>query len=385
MEPQARAGSSPDDTRDTGSTSGANTDRSRSGASRAFSRAKTTWTTRSGHDGEVALDVDGAFANVMRFGDRLIGMTSDGIGTKVEAAERTGIYTTLGWDLLAMAVDDLAAVGLEPTSISNIIDVDRIDPVVIDGLMEGLADACAFGHVAISGGEIAELGSRISGYGTGMHFNWCATAIGVLPPGASMISGRAVVPGDAVVAIAEPGFRSNGFSLVRTVLGTAFGPAWHAAAYAPGTTWGEAVLLPSKVYCTAVTALVAAGLSLHGIAHVTGGGIPGNLGRVLKLTGHSAELDGLFPAGEVMEKARQLGNIPLRDAYENWNMGNGMLLVLPHGEAARACDIISSFGFQAVLAGRITESGPGGRSVRIIPHGYPTASSAAIEYLRPEK
>jgi phosphoribosylformylglycinamidine cyclo-ligase len=390
MEPKAKADSSPDATKtgiDPGNSSGANTDRSRSGSSRAFSLAKTTWNTRAGADGEVALDVDGAFANVMRFGDRLIGMTSDGIGTKIEVAERTGLYRSLGWDLAAMAVDDLAAVGLEPTSLSNIIDVNRIEPETIEELMLGLAEAASFARVAVTGGEIAELGDRISGYGPGMHFNWCATAIGVLPQGASMIDGRSVIPGDAVVSIGETGFRSNGFSVVRAVLAEAFGPEWHDAPFAPGKSWGEAVLEPSRIYCRAVIALQSAGLDLHAVAHVTGGGIPGNLGRVLKLTGLSAELDSLFPPGDVVEGVRRLGRLKLEAAYQNWNMGNGMLIVLPRGEAEKSCDIISSYGFEARTAGRITASGPDGRTVTIVPAGALAAElpTGALAFVRPEK
>jgi phosphoribosylformylglycinamidine cyclo-ligase len=390
MEPKANADSSLQAQNpgiDPGSASGANTDRSRSGASRAFSLAKTTWNTRLGLDGEITLDVDGAFANVMRFGDRLVGMTSDGIGTKIEAAERTGRYRSLGWDLTAMAVDDLAAVGLEPTSISNIIDVNRIEPEIIEELMLGLAEAASFAHVAVTGGEIAELGDRISGYGPRMHFNWCATAIGVLPQGATMIDGRSVAPGDTVVAIRETGFRSNGFSVVRSVLAGAFGPEWHTAPFAPGITWGQAVLEPSKVYCRVIGGLQSAGLAIHAVAHVTGGGIPGNLGRVLKLTGLSAELDGLYPPGDVVEGVRKLGHVTLEAAYQNWNMGNGMLIVLPCGAAEKSCDIISSYGFEARIAGRITASGSGGRTVTIVP---PQALAAelparALAYARPEK
>jgi phosphoribosylformylglycinamidine cyclo-ligase len=371
----------------TGDTSGANTDRSRSGSSRAFSLAKTTWKTRTGREGEVALDVDGAFANVMRFGNTLVGMTSDGIGTKVEAAERTGNYRTLGWDLTAMAVDDLAAVGLEPTSLSNIIDVDRIDPDVIDELMEGLAEAASYAHVAVTGGEIAELGSRISGYGSGMHFNWCATAIGVMNAGSSLIDGRSVAEGDAIISIRETGFRSNGFSRVRSILTASFGNQWHTGAYAPGISWGQAVLDPSKIYCRAITALQAASVPISAVAHVTGGGIPGNLGRILKLTGLSAELDSLFAPGEVMDKVRVLGSLSLFDAYDNWNMGNGMLIILPRSAAGSALNIISSLGYEAVLAGKITAGSAAGWSVTITPPapGGKPSGSGPLAYLRPDK
>jgi phosphoribosylformylglycinamidine cyclo-ligase len=350
-------------------TSGANTDRSRSGASRAFALAKTTWKTRENSDGEPVFDVDGAFANVIRFGNRLIGMTSDGVGTKIEVAERTGVYRTLGWDLLAMAVDDLAAVGLEPACLSNILDVDRIDSDIVEELMIGLTEAASFARVAVTGGEIAELGARISGYGPKMHFNWCATAIGVAieRDGPVIVSGRTVNTGDAVVALRETGFRSNGFSLARSILEKKYGFLWHEAGFLPDVTWGSALIEPSKVYCRAVVDLVRAGCPLNGIAHVTGGGIPGNFGRILKLTGLSAELESLFPPCGAMDRLREMGNLSAKETYENWNMGNGMLIVLPKDAVRHAIEIVAAGGFEAREAGRITAGRGGIRTVTIAP------------------
>ena len=107
----------------------------------------------------------------MDFNGVKIGMTSDGIGTKIELAERTGIYNTIGFDLVAMVADDLAANGIETVNLSNILDVDFLDADIVDQLMEGLYKAAKFANITVTGGEIAELGSRIGGYGDRMHFN----------------------------------------------------------------------------------------------------------------------------------------------------------------------------------------------------------------------
>ena len=147
----------------------------------AFGWAKKTFANRNNKAGAAALKVDGVFSNMLQFGNQRIGIASDGIGTKIELAERTGIYHTLGFDLVAMVADDLATAGFEPTNISNIIDVNRLDRNAINALMQGLNEACNYCNMSISGGEIAELGDRIGGFGAGMHFNWCSTAIGILP------------------------------------------------------------------------------------------------------------------------------------------------------------------------------------------------------------
>jgi len=189
----------------------------------AFAWAQKTFKNRKGVSGAPILSVAGSFCNIMAFGDECIGMTSDGIGTKVEVAERVGKYDTLGFDLVAMVADDLAANGIEPVNLSNILDVDVLDHSIVDELMKGLHDAANFSGIAVTGGEIAELGNRVGGYGRKMHFNWCSTAIGVLPKGGKPITGKLIKPGDTVIALRNPGFRSNGFSLVRKALAGRFG------------------------------------------------------------------------------------------------------------------------------------------------------------------
>jgi len=127
--------------------------------------ARRTFSNREGRVGEPIARLRASFATGVQMGDSLVGITSDGIGTKCEGAERADRYSTLGFDLVAMVVDDLASSGFVPTSVSNILDVDRLDSSVIDAVMEGLHDAAVKAEVAVTGGEIAELGSRVGGWG----------------------------------------------------------------------------------------------------------------------------------------------------------------------------------------------------------------------------
>ena len=348
----------------------------------AYGWAKKTFPNRHGLPGEPAQDLDGGFANEVRFGQERLGISSDGIGTKIEVAERVGKFDTLGYDLIAMVADDLIAGGFIPTNLSNIIDVKTLDYEVIDELMRGLHNAAEFSRMAVTGGEIAELGNRIGGWpGARMNFNWASTAIGALHPKlAQPISGATVQPGQVVVALHSPSFRSNGFSLARRTLQNLFGDNWHETSCgelkmkneklksgsiedeavgpsnrqpATSDTWGEVLLAPSLIYSPGVARVLDAGLPLHGVAHITGGGIADNFQRVLK-NGVGAVLDNLFEPLPAMQRLAELADIAPADAYLYWNMGNGMLLVTEEATAEAVLTELQAAGYHAQLAGRIT-------------------------------
>ncbi|MCR5887455.1 AIR synthase related protein [Hymenobacter sp. J193] len=344
----------------------------------AYHWAQKTFSTRAGKPGEPAQDLAGGFSNEIRFGAERLGIGSDGIGTKIEVAERLDRYDTLGYDLIAMVADDLVVAGFIPTNLSNIIDVNTLNYEVVDELMRGLHDAAQFSQIAVTGGEIAELGNRIGGYpGARMNFNWCSTAVGVLHPSLERpLSGANVRAGQAVVALRSPSFRSNGYSLARRALTKAFGEKWHEAPYGgiknaelrtneggannqqlttdSAKTWGEVMLAPSLIYSPGVAAVLDAGLSLHAAAHITGGGIADNFKRVLK-NGVGAELTNLFEPLPAMRQLAELAGITPTEAYLYWNMGNGMLLVTDEDQAEAVVGALRSHGYQAQVAGRITQ------------------------------
>lgn len=323
----------------------------------AYEISKTTFANRKGMPGEPVMSVDGLFSNSLNFNGSQIGISSDGIGTKIELAERTKIYNTLGYDLLAMVVDDLIAGGFVPTNISNIIDVNHLDYDTIDQLMSGLKKACDQSAVAISGGEIAELGGRISGYGDGMHFNWCSTAIGVLHSSLSgPLDGSTVAAGDTLICLASRGFRSNGFSLVRKTLEKKYGNEWHTEKFGD-STYGEALLTPSLVYAPGITALWDEGVDVHGVVHVTGGGIGDNLSRILKKKKLGAAFDSLPPVHDIMTDVMALAEVDNEFAYRYWNMGCGMIVAVNSSEADKALAALEGKGYSASACGSVTDSG----------------------------
>ncbi len=322
----------------------------------AYEWAKKTFTNRTGKDGEPATDLDGAFSNMVKVGNSKIGISSDGIGTKIELAERTQIYDTLGYDLVAMVVDDLIAGGFEPMNLSNILDVDLLDYDIVDALMRGLHDASNKARITVTGGEIAELGSRINGYGDKMHFNWCSTVIGILHNKLDKpINGSEIKVGDSIVSFRSRGFRSNGFSLLRRIMTDNFGDEWHNTPYDNDKTWGEVLLTPSLIFSPILCDAISEGFKINGIAHITGGGIKDNFSRVLKSTGLGADLDNLFEPTEIMSKIITLGKINRKDAYTYWNMGNGMLVVVKEEDADGVVSIALENNYQAKICGRITD------------------------------
>ncbi len=320
----------------------------------AYNWAKKTFDLRNPGTGNPLVNVDGGFANIMDYGGVKVGISSDGIGTKIELAERTGIYSTLGYDLIAMVADDLAASGMETVNLSNILDVDNLDVEIVDELMKGLSEAASFARITITGGEIAELGTRIGGYGNRMHFNWGATGVGILPAGQQIIDGRAINPGDIVISLKSRGFRSNGFSLIRKIMEEQFGSDWHKADYGEGKTWGEVLLTPCLIYTPLIADLIKAGHGIHGIAHITGGGLADNFSRILRDKNMGAEVNNLFEPLPVMKKVQELGNVPEEQAYLLWNMGNGMLIVIDNKEADTILDTINLKKYEAKICGQIT-------------------------------
>lgn len=318
----------------------------------AYQWALRSFAVREGRHGQAIVPAVAQFSAWLDCHGTSVAMTSDGIGTKIEVAERLGQFGSLGFDLVAMVTDDLAANGVEPVALTNTLDVDKLDALVVDTLMAGLHAAALRARVAVVGGEIAELGNRVGGWGLGMHCNWCATAIGLLRPGWHPIDGSALAVGDAIIALQSTSFRSNGYTLLRQVLDRQFGDNWHTETFGD-RTWGQWLLDPCQIYAPVVVALRESAFELHGLAHITGGGIPNKLGRILKAKRVGAQLSNLFAPTPAMVEAQRLGEIADRDAYRNWNMGNGFLLVVPPEDALRVVQFAEGAGYPAQIAGQI--------------------------------
>ncbi|MEK9132688.1 MAG: phosphoribosylformylglycinamidine cyclo-ligase [Patescibacteria group bacterium] len=314
----------------------------------AYAEAKKTFESRKGMIG-APLKMEGSFTGALDMGSFLLVQNEDGVGTKIDVAERINKYTTLGYDLVAMVADDAICVGAEAISITNTIDTDRLAAKIIKDLMTGLGRACREQKIVIPGGEIAELKGHVRGY------TWNATAVGIVEKN-KFIQGEGIVPGDSVIGLVSPNFRSNGFTLVRSILKKAYGDEWHNKIF-KGRRWGEIVLEPSVIYHAGVLSLIGRfgekpKTRVKGIAHITGGGLPGNAPRMFGKKKFGLLFDALPPVPTSMAELQRLGNVPNREIYETWNMGVGMVLVAEDSE--KALSLLKRAGLKASVIGKVT-------------------------------
>ncbi len=312
-----------------------------------FNASKATWNNRKGRLGEIIIPFDDfsgiRFIEVGRLPEStVLCMGFDGIGTKMEIAERMNDHATIAFDLFAMVCDDAVVRGGEPVLIGTVFDVntlgdDKISYIAqMRELAEGYIAAARKANVAVINGELAELGSRVSGYGD-FNYNWCAGLIWFARKD-RMFTGKEIQAGDFCVGLKEPGFRSNGLSLVRKTFSTAYGDDWHNVDF-NGKKLGDWVLTPSIIYSACVCSMFGGfdrepRAELHGVSHITGSGLPGKLGRVLKPSGLGADIDNPFSPSDIIHHCQEKGNIPDYEAYRAWNMGQGMVVITPEPKEA---------------------------------------------------
>ena len=330
-----------------------------------YNAAKQTWENRKGLIGEVVVPFDDfSGLRMINIGglpnDTMMCLGFDGVGTKIEVAERLNNYRTIAFDLLAMVCDDAVVRGGEPGIMGSILDVNSLGKEgsnhveKIKQLAEGYILAAKEANVAIINGEIAELPNRIGGYGN-FNANWGGGLVWFANKN-KMFTGYEIQVGDKIVALEEKGFRSNGLSLVRKIFGKIYGEGWHNIKL-DNQSLGELVLTPSRIYSRAVVDMIGgidkeSKVEIHGVVHITGGGIPGKLRRVLKTKNLGAELNNLFEPSKAMLHCQEIGGVDGREAYKTWNMGNGMLIITPDPE--RVIEIAEQYGIRAREVGEVT-------------------------------
>ena len=284
-----------------------------------------------------------------RYHQPLLVSTTDGVGTKSEVARLVGRYDTIGLDCVAMSVDDLAVCGAEPLFFLDYISVGRNDPAMIEALVSGVADGCRQAGCALVGGEISEH----AGVMEPGQFDLVGFAVGVVEADGRLPAG--VTAGDRVVGIVSPGLRSNGYTLARKVLvepgeRALDEPAWPGA----DVTLADELIRPSVIYSPALRRL-AGDVEVHAFAHVTGGGIPGNLARVLP-RGLGAEIRrGSWPEPRIFAVVAEAGGVAGDEMIRVFNLGLGMLAVVPDGEVPGALASLAAAGHAAFEVGRIVD------------------------------
>jgi phosphoribosylformylglycinamidine cyclo-ligase len=272
--------------------------------------------------------------------------STDGVGTKILLARSLEDYSGMGFDLVAMNADDVICAGAKPLFFIDYIAVGTLEEKQYISIIESIAAACRENDIALIGGETAELPGM---YPPG-EFDLAGFTVGVAER-TELLDSKNVQTGDTVIGLASSGFHSNGYSLVRKVVETAgldlskdygFGPL------------GKALITPTRIYCKVLSdTLKKFGKSLKGIAHITGGGIPGNLNRVLPKNA-DAEIDTAgWKLPPVIDFIIEQGGIDRDEAYRVFNMGIGMAVVCDSAKAGDIRKFLTEKGFESFVIGKI--------------------------------
>jgi phosphoribosylformylglycinamidine cyclo-ligase len=308
----------------------------------------------------------GHYAAVLEVAPNLgIAVGTDGVGSKLILAEQTGRYDTVGIDCVAMNVNDVVCVGAEPIALLDYLAVERADPDVMEQIGRGLKAGAELAGVEIPGGEVAILPELIRGHPSPNGFDLTATCFGTVALDA-VVTGTAIAPGDALIGLPSSGLHSNSYTLARrAVEGMALDEP-----FGDGTL-ADALLAPTVIYVRAALALLRSGLPVHGLAHITGGGLL-NLLRLNDSAGFVIEEP--LPVPPIIELVQERGEVSDAEAWEVFNMGCGFVAIVPEAAAAAAAALLAShhpgtrpIGHVTAEAGRVTvpgrySSGQGSRS-----------------------
>lgn len=329
----------------------------------AYKACTKTFANRKGKIGE-AVPMDGGFSGpsyVKEMRNAYLVQNSDGVGSKALVAQYLDKHDTLGFDLVAMVADDAVSMGAEPVSMTNSLDIKRVHPGIVRQLMKGLVEAAQVAEVAVVGGEIAELRDQVAGHGEHPYI-WNADLTGVLEQ-KKLVDGRKIRPGDAIVGLQSNGIRSNGLTLARKTLEQHYGKEWFEERFR-GRKWAQVLLTPSQICTQAILELGGAygkqgKARVHGLMHVTGGGIPGKMKRVLKRSKYGAHFFDPFSPNPEFLALQEIGRVSDEEAYHAWNMGQCFAIVTP--EPGKILGLVQQHGFRAHMIGKITEK----REIRI--------------------
>ena len=307
--------------------------------------------TLGGFGGMFAPDVSGMKKPVLVSG-------TDGVGTKIRLAQLLDKHDTIGIDCVAMCVNDIICGGAAPLFFLDYIACGKNDPVRIAQIVSGVTEGCRQAQCALVGGETAEH----PGVMPEDDYDLAGFAVG-LADEEKIIDGRRLAAGDALIGLGSTGVHSNGFSLVRKVLDVEHADLTSPREDLGGRSLGEALLAPTRIYVRAVKALLAAGVDIHAVSHITGGGFYENVPRMMT-EGLTARIDlKSFPRPAIFDVIQKAGSIPERDMYNTFNMGLGMVLALPAAQAQQALEVLSAAGEAAWQVGEVV---PGEDGVELV-------------------
>ena len=306
----------------------------------------------------------GGFAGLFKLGEYkepVLAAGSDGVGTKLAVAQAMDVHDTIGIDLVAMCVDDLVVCGAEPLFLQDYIAVGKVVPEKVAEIVKGIAEGCVQAGAALLGGETAEH----PGVMDPEEYDVSATAVGVVEAD-SILGPDKVRDGDVLIAMASSGLHSNGYSLARYVLLEQAGLPLDGHIEELGRTLGEELLEPTRIYAKDCLALTAE-CNVSTFCHVTGGGLAGNLERVIP-EGLTAEVNrSTWTPGQIFKTIASVGKVSLEEMEKTFNMGVGMIAVVAPEDRERALAMMAARHVDAWELGTIRAAGEG--EERVIMNG----------------
>ncbi|MFV1966942.1 MAG: phosphoribosylformylglycinamidine cyclo-ligase [Pirellulaceae bacterium] len=300
------------------------------------------------------------FANPLftrNYGDPVLVACTDGVGTKLKVARLTDSHNTVGIDLVAMCVNDAICCGAEPLFFLDYIAMSHDDPPLLEQIVRGISDGCIEADCALLGGETAIMPDM---YGPG-DYDLAGFSVGVVER-KHLIDGSAIAPGDVLIGVASTGLHSNGFSLVRRVVFDMAGLGVHDRVHELGQTVGEALLAPTRIYARPIRRILSyyrVKNVLHGIAHITGGGLLENLTRVMPEGTRAVIQRDSWDVPGVFAWLQQLGDIETEEMERVFNMGLGLVVVASAFYADNIRRLFADAGLDNWRIGHIAE-GPKG-------------------------
>jgi phosphoribosylformylglycinamidine cyclo-ligase len=301
----------------------------------------------------------GGFAGLWRLaagrggppGDPVLAAASDGVGTKLLVAQALDRHDTVGIDLVAMVVDDVVVTGAEPLFVLDYLAVGRVDPQRVAAIVAGVAEGCRLARCALLGGETAEHPDAMAPDA----YDLAGFAVGLVERDRLLGPDR-VVAGDVLLGLASSGLHANGFSLARKVLARA-GIDYDHDHPDLGAPVGETLLTPTRIYAPHLVDLIAAGIEVHALCHITGGGLPGNLPRCLP-PGLTARIDhASWEPPPIFRLLATLGPVTDEELARATNLGVGMVAVLPAAEADRAAAFLAERQVPSWVMGEVSVGG----------------------------
>ena len=316
-------------------------------------------TRRPGADAEIG-GFGGLFdLKAAGFTDPILVAANDGVGTKVKIAIETGIHDTVGIDLVAMCVNDLVVQGAEPLFFLDYYATGKLDPRAGAAIVKGIARGCMEAGCALIGGETAEM----PGLYSGNDYDLAGFSVGAAERGKLLPAGN-VGPGDVVLGLRSSGVHSNGFSLVRRIVERA-GMKWDdAAPFEPSKKLGQALLTPTRIYVKPLLQVLRKTTGLKALAHITGGGFPDNIPRVLP-EGVGVTLDlGQVPVLPVFQWLAKAGDVAMEEMLRTFNCGIGMIVVCDAQSADAIAAALREAGEDPVRLGALDKIPAGAQPVR---------------------